>query len=141
MASKAGSAIDPIALAVKGGGAVARKLGTKTPTKKFVAGCAERLNQLRPEEHRTSSIKRQMTPGVKFPQAEYGKFVKDATAKLRAEGVDSVLHPKANRIVGILEETAGEAPDLQRLQILRKQFGDAAASTDLGGGASWPRSE
>lgn len=127
VAANAANAVDPLSLAASGVGAAARKFGTKTPTKQFVAGApsAEDLGQASGKLYDAADA-----AGVTFPQAEYGTFVKDVTAKLRAEGVDSVLHPKANRIVGILEETAGEAPDLQRLEILRKQFSDAAASTD-----------
>ena len=51
--------------------------------------------------------------------------------RLREGGVDEILHPKANRMLGIIEDMdAGIPPDFQSLDILRRQFGAAASDID-----------
>ena len=68
--------------------------------------------------------------GVKFPQTEYATFVDDLTVRLAKEGADPVLSPKVVRLQKLLEDSRGQAPDLQRMETIRRQFLDAAGSAD-----------
>ena len=119
--AKVVSQADP-AMALKGIIPSTRKV---TP-KEFVEG-APSADQLGAASSRLYDEAAQA--GITFPADDFTKFRGEAVAKLRNEGVDPILHPKVNRLVGILEEAEG-APDLQRMEILRRQFGDAASSTD-----------
>ena len=62
------------------------------------------------------------------PMPVYSAFVTNLTKKLKSEGVDSMLHPKAARVLSIMAENADAPATLQELQILRRQFGAAAKS-------------
>ena len=68
--------------------------------------------------------------GVTFPQADYASFVDNISATLAKEGADPVLSPKVVRLQKLLEDSRGQAPDLQRMETIRRQFLDAAGSAD-----------
>ena len=69
--------------------------------------------------------------GVRFSAREFGPFRKKLLRTLREEGADKVLHPKIDRLVGMIENAPpGVAPDLGNLMILRRQFGAAASDID-----------
>ena len=69
--------------------------------------------------------------GVRFSAREFGPFRKKLVRTLREEGADKVLHPKVDRLIGLIEDAPpGVAPDLGNLMILRRQFGAAASDID-----------
>ena len=62
------------------------------------------------------------------PMPVYFAFVTKLTSKMKGEGVDAMLHPKAARVLSIMGENADAPATFQDLQILRRQFGAAAKS-------------
>ena len=62
------------------------------------------------------------------PMPVYSAFVTNLTKKLKSEGVDGMLHPKAARVLDLMARNADAPATLQDLQILRRQFGAAAKS-------------
>ena len=53
-----------------------------------------------------------------IPTPIYSTFVTKLTSKLKGEGVNAMLHPKAARVLSLMGENADKAPTLQDLQIL-----------------------
>ena len=68
--------------------------------------------------------------GVTFDPMEAATFRAAGVKRLRAEGADAVLHPKIERLINILESEGAPTPDLQTMEILRRQFGAAAGDVD-----------
>ena len=132
VASNAASAVDPVSLATRGVNQAVKGItaarGAKVPSnKQFVADApsTEALHQQGSKLYKAADAS-----GATFPQADFSAFAGKLSDRLKSEGVDSVLHPKVARIAKLVEDSAGEAPNLTRMEILRRQFGDAAASTD-----------
>ena len=65
-----------------------------------------------------------------IPMPVYSTFVTNLTKKLKGEGADAMLHPKAARVLDLMERNADAPATLQDLQILRRQFGAAAKSIE-----------
>ena len=65
-----------------------------------------------------------------IPAPVYNDFVGKLTGKLKGEGADAMLHPKAARVLDLMGRNADAPATLQDLQILRRQFGAAAKSIE-----------
>ena len=64
------------------------------------------------------------------PMPVYSTFVTKLNSKLKKEGADKLLHPKATRVMDLMAAGADAPATLQDLQILRRQFGAAAKSAE-----------
>ena len=64
------------------------------------------------------------------PMPVYSTFVTKLNSKLKSEGADKLLHPKATRVMDLMAAGADAPATLQDLQILRRQFGAAAKSAE-----------
>ena len=68
--------------------------------------------------------------GIRFKSADYDSFVDTALSRMVDEGADKILSPKVSRVADILADSKGSTPSIQQMSILRRQFGNAAGSTD-----------
>ena len=64
------------------------------------------------------------------PLSVYSTFVTKLTSKLKGEGADKLLHPRATRVMDLMAEGADSPASLQELQILRRQLGTVAKSAE-----------
>ena len=64
------------------------------------------------------------------PLSVYSTFVTKLTSKLKGEGADKLLHPRATRVMDLMTEAADSPASLQELQILRRQLGTVAKSAE-----------
>ena len=65
-----------------------------------------------------------------IPLGVYSTFVTKLNSKLKSEGADKMLHPRATRVMELMTSSADAPAKLQNLQILRRQFGAAAKSAE-----------
>ena len=65
-----------------------------------------------------------------IPTPVYSTFVTKLTSKLKGEGADKLLHPRATRVMDLMTEGTDSPASLQQLQILRRQLGTVAKSAE-----------
>ena len=70
--------------------------------------------------------------GIRFDSDYFDSFADDLLGELISEGADTILSPKVSRVADLLKKSTGEgrAPSIAQMSILRRQFGNAAGSTD-----------
>lgn len=68
--------------------------------------------------------------GIKIKPKVYDRFVDNLSAKMKKEGIDKTLHPKATAVMKRMEEDKGTFKTPSELETLRKIAKDAANSID-----------
>ena len=119
---------DPVAAGGRAVGRMQAQRGPRVPSRReFVADAPS------PAEMQTQAstlFEAAEQSGVRCKHKYYAKFVRDTLARMVDEGADKILSPKISRIADVLEASKGRAPSIAQMAIVRKQFGNAAASAD-----------
>ncbi len=119
---------DPTLPAAEAGGrAIQRVRGRAASRREFVKD-APTPDQLQGQA--STLYKQAEQSGVRFDQASYSKFVDDVLDRVVDEGAADKLTPTVGEVANILSASKGKAPSIREMDILRRQFGLAAGSTN-----------
>ena len=69
---------------------------------------------------------------MRFKSDYFQQFADDTLSTLVDQGADTILSPKVSRVADLLEKAKdqGRSPSIAKMSILRRQFGNAAGSSD-----------
>ena len=109
-------------------GRVARAAKPKPQTRKEFVESAPSTADLKGEG--SALYKEADAIGVAIPKHEFNRFLRGLRSRMGDEGIDPVLHPKAARVVELAMKSENTAPDLTKMQNMRRHFALAARSAE-----------
>ena len=121
---------DPISAGGRAVGRGVEAVRNRAPSNKQFISEAPTADQLQGQA--SNLFEQAEKSGVRFKSDYFERFADDTLSTLVDEGADTILSPKVSRVADLLEKARdqGRSPSIAEMSILRRQFGNAAGSSD-----------